>query len=223
MANPVKNPNDLSLVKELTTQPKRRTLRDIDDFQSYMFPDVTAQEFVDGLKSGKVLYPSNVDTGARENLDTAVMSELGLSPRAYNDILKEYNKNFKPQGDIKNGAGEYFEDFMKKFDDWDKAGRPKTDDGDWAHDFSSNYAPNGFLRWYRPEDQWGKADHIRARSEWDDKFGLKGIHKEYDPYQSGYETARKYWSDFLTGPYGSMANPKFKEVLEWLDKNKEYI
>ena len=202
-----------SINANASTQPKR-TLRDLDDFQSYLLPDITPQEYVDALKGGKKykeIIPNHekIDTALVENMDDAVMGEMNMSPREYNDLLK---KTEAPR--------QIFEDAMNKWDEWNKSGRPKTDEGDWNHDYFSNYKPEGYLRWYRPREQWGAANKIHAQEEWND-FDFNGLHKEFDPFKSGYETARKSWNEFLTGPWGAYANPKFNKILEWLDKNKE--
>lgn len=207
--------NPLQLGQQIVAKSKpTRTLRDLNDFQSHLLPNLTPQQFVDALRSGKkyedvVPNYKEGDTGLYENMDDAIMGELNMSPREYNELLNSSGAPYH-----------YFEDAMKKWEDWDKAGRPKTDIGDWSRDYYTNYAPNGYLRWYRPEEQWGQADKIHAKNEWEDNYYRKGLKDTHNPYKSGYESARGNWQKTFD-EYGDILDPKYKGILDWLDKNKE--
>ena len=200
----------------------RRTIRDLDDYQSHILPDMTPQEFVEGMKSGKVNYrelQKKGDTALFENLGDAIMGELNMSPEDYGKLINE-NFAFHKTGNSYKWNDRYLDAWRK----WNETGRPETDKGDWSWDFYTNYSPNGFLRWYRPQDQWGQVDRIHAQEEWNDKFNPNGdIHEGFDPYKAGYPMARESWDNFFKKYGTSIVNPAYKGILEWLDRNKEYF
>ena len=196
----------------------RRTIRDLDDGQSHILPDMTPQEFVEGMKNGNVNYrdlQKKGDSALFENLGDAVMGELNMSPEDYGKLIND-NYAFHKAGTTYKWNDRYLDAWKK----WNEGGRPKTDEGDWSWDYYTNYSPNGYLRWYRPQDQWGRADHIRVKNEWDEKYG-PDVHDNFNPYK-GYDTAYAAWAKFLKD-YAGMVNPKLKNTLEWLKKNKEYF
>jgi len=210
------------ILNDKQPQSPRRSIRDLDDHQSYLFPDVTAQEFIDGLKSGKINYhelQKKGDSALFDNLGDAVRGELNLTPQEYGDLI---NQNYKLNK--VNNTFEWNKRYLDEFNKWNEGGRPKTSDSDWAWDFFGNYAPNGYLRWYRPQEQWGQADKLHAIDEWNDKFDPEGnIHDGFNPYKAGYAFARESWDNFFKKYGNDIVNPRYKKILEWLDKNKEWF
>lgn len=201
-----KNPIELAN-QILKPQTNRRTLRDLDDFQSYLLPDMNAQEYFDALKNDKEgkVHDSywKLDTGFRDSVENAILGELGISPSEFHKVL---NSKSNP-------------DYIKAYEEWDKGGRKPTK-GSW--DFNSIYDKDAYLNLYRPKEQWGQADRIHTRDEWESNFDPEGkIHEGFNPYKTGYANARKSWDNFIK-QYGSdIINPKYAKILEWLDENKE--
>lgn len=89
-------------------KPSRgRWLSDIDDYQSNEFPNMSAKDFIEGVKAGTHHWPEHLDTLADESLSHAIMGELGLSPMEMNEILKN-----------DNNARKYTDDYIHEYNRW---------------------------------------------------------------------------------------------------------